>query len=205
MNKIERNIVELPNDADVGATPPWTAIHASLDRVIASEAFKNSNQLANFLRFVVEETLAGRSEHLKAYSIALDALGRDASFDPQNDPIVRVEAGRLRRALKSYYAGEGRDDPVVFELPRGTYVPVIRANGAQRGRRGGDSVRKLWRQAADALRENYKMVLMMAAVALVVSLTVEVVERTIWPKDENTAQISAPAVLSTGTIRRPAP
>jgi adenylate cyclase len=69
--------------------------------------------------------------HLKAYTIAADALGRDANFDPQNDPIVRVEAGRLRRALDHYYTDGGCNDPIVIELPRGHYVPVFRANNAR--------------------------------------------------------------------------
>ena len=68
---------------------------------------------------MVEETLAGRGDRIKAYTIATAALGRDDNFDPQIDPIVRVEAGRLRQALRQYYAAEGRHDPIVIDLPVG--------------------------------------------------------------------------------------
>ena len=74
-------------------------VSAELERVLASPNFTGANQLAHFLRFVVEETLAGRGQSLKQYTIAVKALGRLTGFDPQTDTIVRVQAGRLRRAL----------------------------------------------------------------------------------------------------------
>lgn len=93
--------------------------------MVASQNFRASPQLASFLHFVVEETLTGHADRIKGYSIAVGALGRNDTFDPQTNPIVRVEAGRLRRALEHYYAGPGRRDPLVIELPRGTYVPTF--------------------------------------------------------------------------------
>jgi TolB-like protein/Tfp pilus assembly protein PilF len=72
---------------------------------------------------VVEEKLAGRGAKIKGYSIALNVLNRDESFDPQIDPIVRIEAGRLRRALERYYLVSGQTDPLRIEIPKGTYVP----------------------------------------------------------------------------------
>ncbi len=107
-------------------TPSDPEIRAALGRVLASPPFRNSPQLLAFLRFVVESTLAGKAEHIKSYTIAVEGLGRDQSFDPQADPIVRVEAGRLRRALEHYYAGSGMDDPVIIDLPLGAYVPGFR-------------------------------------------------------------------------------
>jgi hypothetical protein len=99
---------------------------AALARVLASEGFRVAPRLTAFLRFVVDRTLAGDAASLKGYTIATGALGRTADFDPQVDPIVRVEAGRLRRALEAYYAGPGRDDPVMLAVPRGRYVPQFR-------------------------------------------------------------------------------
>jgi hypothetical protein len=93
---------------------------------VASRAFRSAPKLSAFLRFVVERTLAGDAAHIKGYTIAIEALGRDESFDPATDPIVRVEAGRLRRALARYYAEDGRDDAIVIELARGSYVPTFR-------------------------------------------------------------------------------
>lgn len=105
--------------------PSAAAIRAALDRITASATFRASPKLSAFLRFVVEQELAGASANTKAYTIAVEAFGRGADFDPQTDPIVRVEAGRLRRAIVAYYAGSGADDPVAIDLPRGHYVPTF--------------------------------------------------------------------------------
>ncbi|MTI18603.1 hypothetical protein E1162_15265 [Rhodobacteraceae bacterium RKSG542] len=78
-----------------------------------------------FLRFVVEATLNGEEDRLKGYTIATGALGRDSSFNPSNDPIVRVEAARLRRRIQAYYAGSGIEQPIRFVIPTGTYAPRI--------------------------------------------------------------------------------
>jgi TolB-like protein len=108
-----------------GESVPVADVRGALDRILASYVFQSSPQLSAFLQFVVATTLHGQAERIKGYTIALEALGRDDSFDPQTDPIVRVEAGRLRRALEHYYAGPGAQEPVVIQLPRGTYVPTF--------------------------------------------------------------------------------
>ena len=94
-----------------------------LGRVLASEPFVASPMLAAFLRFVVEETLAGRGDRLKAYTIAVGALGRSDDFDPNDNPLVRVQARRLRQALERWYLTDGRSAALMIELPLGTYVP----------------------------------------------------------------------------------
>jgi len=83
------------------------------------------------LRYVVEQTLAGQGERLKGYTIAVEVFARPPDFDAQTDPLVRVEAGRLRRRLIEYYADEGRDDPVRLELPRGSYAVVASHKAAK--------------------------------------------------------------------------
>jgi tetratricopeptide (TPR) repeat protein len=98
---------------------------AAAARVLASSAFQASPNLAAFLRFVIEATLSGQADRIKGYTIGTEALGRGRDFDPQTDPIVRVEAGRLRRTLYSYYANGGAEDPVVIALPIGSYVPTF--------------------------------------------------------------------------------
>jgi tetratricopeptide (TPR) repeat protein len=100
-------------------------IRAGLARVLASDAFRAAPQLSSFLGFIVERAVEGRSSELKGYTIAVEAFGRSADFDPQTDPIVRVEAGRLRRALAQYYAGEGAEDPLRITMPVGAYVPAF--------------------------------------------------------------------------------
>src|SRR3954468_19270087 len=98
------------------------AFRAALARVAASEPFRHAPRLVAFLTFVVEKTLSGEAAAIKGYTIATQALGPADDFGPQTDPIVRVEAGRLRRALQTYYAGEGADDPVRIGIPLGSYV-----------------------------------------------------------------------------------
>jgi hypothetical protein len=106
--------------------PCGADVRAILERVIGSADFSSSPQLAAFLRFIVETTLDGKADRIKAYTIGTDALGRDPGFDPQRDPIVRVEANRLRRALLAYYAAAGANDPIIIDIPRGRYVPTFR-------------------------------------------------------------------------------
>lgn len=116
-------------DAGAGSEPFDTEsaadIRAGLARILASDAFRAAPQLSAFLAFIVERAVAGRGAELKGYTIAVEAFGRSADFDPQSDPIVRVEAGRLRRALAQYYAGEGIADPVRITIPVGAYVPAF--------------------------------------------------------------------------------
>ena len=103
-------------------------VFEALDRVLKSQDFVRSKRISSFLRFVVEETLAGRGERLKAFTIAQEVFGRDETYDPRTDAIVRVEAGRLRRRLKHYYETEGRDAPVLINIPKGTYTPNFTRN-----------------------------------------------------------------------------
>jgi hypothetical protein len=126
---------ELPDVPGTVGIPPNTEIRQELSRIIASTSFRDSLRLTNFLTFIVETTLTGNGNRIKSYTVALEALGRDSNFDPQTDPIVRVEAGRLRRALAHYYAIDGRDNQVVIDLPRGSYVPTFRRSGSPTGLR----------------------------------------------------------------------
>lgn len=101
------------------------AVRTELGRILASDPFTASPMLSAFLRHVVEETLAGRGGRLKAYSIAVGALGRGSDFDPNDNPLVRVQARRLRQALARFYETCGERPPVRLDLPLGSYVPVI--------------------------------------------------------------------------------
>jgi hypothetical protein len=129
-------------------------VRAALDRVAASEAFRGSPQLVAFLRYVVEATLRGEQDRIKGYTIAVEALGRGDDFDPQDDPIVRVEATRLRRAMRNYYENGGKDDPLHIDLPVGRYVAVFRraavADSAARQHVPFFNARPDWRQLATA-------------------------------------------------------
>jgi len=106
--------------------PTADEVRAALDRIAASDAFRACPQLVAFLRYVVEATLRGGQDRIKGYTIAVEALGRGDDFNPQDDPIVRVEAMRLRRALQRYYANGGRNEAVQIVLPVGSYVLAFR-------------------------------------------------------------------------------
>ncbi len=116
------------NEAEPGVAP--AGVRAQLARILASPAFDASERNRRFLEHVVEETLAGRGERIKAYGVAIEVFGRDESFDAQSDPIVRIEASRLRRSLERYYLLDGQDDPVRIEIPKGGYAAVFRPTGA---------------------------------------------------------------------------
>lgn len=109
---------------DLSSLGPTTdEICRQVKRILTSEEFHAPKRGRNFLEFVVNETLAGRSGFLKAFTIANVVFGREASFDPQNDPVVRIEAGRIRKALERYYLVAGKSDDVVITVPKGGYVP----------------------------------------------------------------------------------
>jgi len=101
-------------------------VRAHLGRILASRSLARSESLSSFLRFAVEETLSGRGERLKGRVIAVHALGRNKTFDPRTDPIVAIQAGRLRRALDQYYEHEGSGELMRIELPKGSYQPTFR-------------------------------------------------------------------------------
>jgi hypothetical protein len=107
-------------------TIPPEEVHAQLHRVLSSPRFDASDSLARYLRVVVHETLAGRGQSLEQDTVATQALGPSVSLNSHVEPIVRVQAGRLRRALRRYYETLGAEDPVIIEVPKGSYVPIFR-------------------------------------------------------------------------------
>src|SRR6266851_3944947 len=101
------------------------AVRRQLERALASAKFTRSERLSRFLRFVVERHLEGRDSELKESVIAMEVFG-NRDYDPNQDSVVRTEAGRLRARLAEYYVDEGSRDTVIIELPKGGYVPVLR-------------------------------------------------------------------------------
>ena len=101
------------------------AIREQLVRILQSRPFHQSDRRQRFLEYLVNETLAGRSDRLKGYNIALEVFDRPETFDPIVDPLVRVEAARLRDRLREYYEGDGQNDPIRIDLPKGSYTPHI--------------------------------------------------------------------------------
>jgi adenylate cyclase len=109
--------------APVGPSPE--EVRAQLERILGHRRFEASGRTRELLRFLVEEALAGRSHRLKGYTIAVELFGRPRDFNANLDPIVRIQAGRLRRALEHYYLVAGTEDPILIAVPKGGYVPVF--------------------------------------------------------------------------------
>ncbi|MGC8491666.1 MAG: hypothetical protein ACP5SH_08005 [Syntrophobacteraceae bacterium] len=99
------------------------AVRQQLRYILDSPEFRNKPMICGFLKHVVEETLAGRARDIKGYSIATRVFGRKEDFDPITDPIVRIQAARLRKFLESYYSGLGRQGQLRIEIGKGSYVP----------------------------------------------------------------------------------
>lgn len=99
------------------------AIKAQMELILNSRDFQASTRLKDFFRFLVEETLAGRASQLKGYTIATTVFKRPENFDAQTDPIVRVEAAKLRSRLEHYYYSHGSTDSIYITLPKGGYIP----------------------------------------------------------------------------------
>jgi len=112
-------------EASLDTSPEPGEIRAHLQRILTSAEFAASPRLARFLAFVVETTLAGKSEQIKEALVAVEVYGRRPDYNPQVDSTVRVEAGRLRARLRRYYESSGQGETVRIELPKGTYIPVF--------------------------------------------------------------------------------
>lgn len=117
-----------PRGADAPAPPD--DVRTQVERILGSRALSGSDQLKRLLRLIAERTLNGQPELLKEYNLGLEVFQRPPDYDPRIDPIVRVQAGRLRSKLAEYYASEGSHDSLVIRIPKGAYVPVFEARNA---------------------------------------------------------------------------
>lgn len=102
-------------------------VRGQLDRILRSATFLNAVSLKRLLSHLVDRTLTGSADEIKEYSLGLEVFDRGEGFDPRTDTIVRVQARRLRAKLQEYYASEGQWDPIVFELPKGRYIPYFKS------------------------------------------------------------------------------
>jgi len=100
-------------------------ILGALDRLRRSQALSGSEKLIQFLSFVVETTVNGNAGYLKETIIGVSVFGRTPDYDPKTDSVVRSQAWRLRSKLNKYYQAEGAEDPLIINVPRGSYVPVF--------------------------------------------------------------------------------
>ena len=105
-------------------------VRACLDHLSLHSLFVRSARVRRFLEFTVGYTLSGREEELKEYLLGVEVFDRTEAHDPRLDPIVRVEARRVRSKLRSYYQTAGAADPLVIDYPPGSYIPRFRLRHA---------------------------------------------------------------------------
>jgi adenylate cyclase len=126
---VPRDVEAVPMRAEAIAgspapvSPSAEQIRLQVARIVSAPAFSSGPRTKNFLQYIVDQTLTGNARRLKQYTIATEVLGRDSSFNPEADPIVRLEAGKLRRALEMYYFRTGGADTIRISVPKGSYVP----------------------------------------------------------------------------------
>ena len=115
--------------ASIPEIPPGLeAARKQVDRVLASNTLHASDVLRRLLRFLADKTFSGEADDLKEYSVGLDALGKPSTYDPRQDAGVRLQASRLRQKLDEYYRTEGKNDPLIIELPKGRFKIAWRPN-----------------------------------------------------------------------------
>ena len=133
------------------ATPENDEVRRCLDKILASGAFSNAARAQQFLRFVIEEALAGRAGAITEPVVAARVFKLNGSFDRRKNSIVRAEATHVRRRLRAYYLGAGASDSLIVDLPRGGYSPSIRTAAVGGSRRFAAFLSWL-RQAASTKR-----------------------------------------------------
>ena len=177
--------METDTSAQEPREPPDSVVRAQLERILASDVFSRSQQLRRFLSFTVEQRLAGQGHSLKESVLAHELYGKGTDFDGGADPVVRVDARRLRDKLREYH--DGRSDPVVITLPKGSYVPVFEANSASPSHTVPSVVAPETQQTP--LRTNLRLArIAIGAVAVAAVIVAALAWRALTP-------VSAPALL----------
>ncbi len=108
---------------------PSELLQNQIDRILRSDEFRHSEVLVHLLQYLAEKSASGAADNLKEYTVAIEALGKPPSYDPQTNSVVRIQAGRLRQKLTEYYRAEGKDDPVLIELPKGRFRLITSLRG----------------------------------------------------------------------------
>lgn len=154
--------------------PPAEQVRDALARVLASDVFARSERARDLLSYLIDQDLAGNADRLKGFSIAVDVFGKDVEFDPSQDTVVRVQAGRLRNLLDQYYTGPGADDPLRIVVPRGSYVPDYVEGSAvpftrAEARASASAVPSALPGAGSPLRRNLSLIAVAAVVLVLVA------------------------------------
>jgi tetratricopeptide (TPR) repeat protein len=152
---VRRSLPERPSSTNTETTVGPAAVRNELERIAESPSFRKAERCLRLLRHVTTLKLEGRGSELKEYSLGVTVFERPESYDPRTDPVVRLEARRLRLKLAEYYQQEGLDDPVVIDLPKGGYVPGFRSRQTFSGVPAAPAKRRrripIWAAAAAAV------------------------------------------------------
>ncbi len=186
--------------------PACERVRHALDAVIASQTFARSERLRSFLSYIVENELSGKAALLKGYNIGIDVFGRSPCFDAGNDPLVRVQAGKLRKLLGLYYETEGAADPLRIHVPLGGYVPEYRLAESPAALAGASPPPHAPRLKAKA-RRSWIPAPVSSPLALFSLLPLFFLAPSVHPVTTNTAIAKAQSVLSAQSRlagRRPA-
>ena len=180
-------------------SPGHDEVLDALKRVLDSTDFIASERNRRFLSYVVLETLAGRADRLKGYTVAVQVFGRDATFDAQTHPLVRIEAGHLRQSLERYYLTGGKSDALRISIPKGGYVPVFERVAAAAAPLPPDMAKLPNPQSAAVLRSKpHRRVLTALTAALTASLVVGAVALAINYVDERGISVQGAQAVEIG-------
>jgi hypothetical protein len=142
-----------------------------VDKIVSSHGLHGSESLCKLLRYFAHHALDHPGTPLKEYQIATEVFGRPSDFDPQLDSTIRVQAGRLRAKLAEYYAAEGAEDPIVVELPKGTYLLAFHHRSINgRGAHAGGASRHEAEESASHPSSNWLAAFVVASILLAASL-----------------------------------
>ncbi len=150
---------------------PESLVREQVDRILSNRLFQRSGRLSRFLRYVVEQSLSGRAAELKEQVLASELYARGGAFDPAADPIVRVDARRLRDKLREYYAELPRE-PVLIALPKGGYAPVYQWNTSVAALEEASSSRRIGTEAPLGGRRRWWPALVLAATVSVIGIAI---------------------------------
>jgi serine/threonine-protein kinase len=121
-----KNVAERITSVKHASTISPDEAYAELERIFADSAFATAEKMKRFLRFIVQETLAGRGDDLNETLVGMELYSRDGTFDPRQDSIVRVEAGRLRAKLREFYELQAGGGGIRIDIPKGSYKPTFK-------------------------------------------------------------------------------
>jgi TolB-like protein len=178
-------------DAAIAPLSP-DEIRLQLDRLLTSAVFANADRMSGFLRYIVERAIAGEIDQVKEYTIGVAVFGRGDDYDPRLDSIVRVEARRLRTKLDEYYAGTGRQDPILIEVRRGTYAPTI----ARRPVAGAEAA-AVAREIPAPRRQRWRSGPIAAILALAITLPLGIM---LWRSGAGTSVGSATPIVTIAVL-----